>query len=77
MQETQVHPLGQEDLLRKEWLPTPVSLPGEFHGQRNLVDYSPRGPKELDTTEQLMLSLFTFSLNLKAKAIYLMEHSLH
>ena len=22
---------------------TPVSLPGEFHGQRNLVDYSPWG----------------------------------
>ena len=30
---------------------TPVFLPGEFHGQRSLVGYSPRGPKELDTTE--------------------------
>ena len=26
---------------RREWLPTPVLLPGEFHGQRNLVDYRP------------------------------------
>ena len=26
---------------------------GEFHGQRSLVGYSPWGPKELDTTEQL------------------------
>ena len=26
---------------RKEWQPTPVFLPGEFHGQRSLVDYSP------------------------------------
>ena len=25
---------------RKEWLPTPVFLPGEFHGQRSLVGYS-------------------------------------
>ena len=30
--------------------PTPVSLPGEFHGQRSLVGYSPYGHKELDTT---------------------------
>ena len=27
----------------KEWLPTPVFLSGEFHGQRNLADYSPCG----------------------------------
>ena len=26
---------------RKEWLPTPIFLPGEFHGQRSLVGYSP------------------------------------
>ena len=23
------------------WLPTPVFLPGEFHGKRSLEDYSP------------------------------------
>ena len=28
-------------------------LPGKFHGQRSLVGYSPRGRKELDTTERL------------------------
>ena len=32
-------------------------LPGEFHEQRNLVDYSPWDHKESDTTEQLTLSL--------------------
>ena len=32
-------------------------LPGESHGQRSLVGYSPRGPKELDRTERLTLSL--------------------
>jgi len=26
---------------RRKWHPTPV-LPGKFHGQRSLVDYSPR-----------------------------------
>ena len=38
---------------RREWLATPVFLPGEFHEQRNLVGYKPRGRKELDTTERL------------------------
>ena len=38
---------------RREWQPTPVLLHGESHRQRSLVDYSPWGPKELDTTEQL------------------------
>ena len=30
---------------------TPVFLPGESRGQRSLVDYSPWGHKESDTTE--------------------------
>ena len=37
---------------RREWLPTPVSLPGESYGQRSLAGYSPQGCKE-----QLTLSL--------------------
>ena len=36
---------------RREGLPAPVFLPGEFHGQRSLAGYSPWGRKELDTTE--------------------------
>jgi len=36
---------------RREWLPTLIFLPGEFHGQRSLVGYSPWGRKELDRTE--------------------------
>ena len=31
---------------RREWLPTPVFLPGEFYRQRSLVGYSPWGCKE-------------------------------
>ena len=38
---------------RKKWQPTPAFLPGESHGQRSLVGYSPWGHKELDTTEWL------------------------
>ena len=38
---------------RRKWQPTPVLLPGESHGWRSLASYSPRGHKELDTTEQL------------------------
>ena len=35
---------------RREWLPTPVFLPGEFHGQRSLVAAAHRVTKS-DTTE--------------------------
>ena len=48
MRETQVRSLDQEESWRREWLPTLVFLPEEFHGQRSLLDYSPWGPKELD-----------------------------
>ena len=41
MQETQVRSLGQENPLEKGWQPTSVFLPGELHGQRSLVGYSP------------------------------------
>ena len=42
---------------RRKWQPTPVFLPGQSHGQRSLVGYSPWGCKESDTTEQLHLTL--------------------
>ena len=42
---------------KEKWVPTPAFLPGEFHGQRNLVGYSTWGHKESDPTEQLVLSL--------------------
>ena len=57
--------LGFDPCVRKipqwrEWLPTPVFLPRESHGQRSLVGYSPWGHKELDTTEQIIHMLFPF-----------------
>ena len=44
--------LGRSPAWRREWLPTPVFWPGEFHGL-----YSPWGHKESDTTVWLSLSL--------------------
>ena len=70
MQETQVPSLGQEDPLEKEWLPTPVFLPREFHGQRSLADYSPWGRKESDMTEQL--TYFTLSVT-KEKYVLILK----
>ena len=40
---------------RRAQQPTPVFLPGESHGQRSLVGYSPWGHRELDTTEATVL----------------------
>ena len=53
MQETQVWSLGWKIPWRREWLPSPVFLPGESHGQSSLVGYSPWGHKEMDMTERL------------------------
>ena len=50
-QEMWVLSLGWEDLWRRIWQPTPVSLPGESHRQSRVVGYSPWGRKELYTTE--------------------------
>ena len=52
---------GSEDPLEKGMATPPVFLPGESHGQRNLPVCSPLGYKELDTTEQLITHLDTFS----------------
>ena len=40
------------------WHPTPVFLPGKFHGQRSLVGYSPWGHKESDMTEHTAQSIY-------------------
>ena len=46
-----IHNLRYADDRRRQWHPTPVLLPGKFHGQRSLVGYSPRGHKESGTTK--------------------------
>ena len=47
-------------LMRRQWHPTPVLLPGKSHGRRSLVGCSPWGLEESDTTERLH---FHFSLS--------------
>ena len=61
MQEIRVWSLGQEDPLEEEMQPTPVFLPGESHGQRSLVGYSPLDHKELDMTEHTVRYIFYMS----------------
>ena len=47
---------------RRQWHPTPVPLPGKFHGWRSLAGYSPWGHKEADTTKWLhFLSFYNCS----------------
>ena len=44
-------PWGGKIPWRTKWQPTPIFLPGQFHGQRSLVGYSPWDRKESDVTE--------------------------
>ena len=52
---------------RRKWQPTPVFLPGESHGQRNLVGYSPRGRKESGTTKRPYLLCINYQPMLKVR----------
>ena len=57
VQETQemwIRSLSQRlgfNLWRRKWQPTPVFLPGKFHGQRSLAGYSLWDCKDSDMTE--------------------------
>ena len=52
MQETWLQSLGQEDPVEKEMATTAVFLPGQSHGQRNLVGYH-----HLDTTKHTRMQV--------------------
>ena len=53
MQETRVQSLGSKDPLEKGMATHSSILPGEFHEQRRLADYSLWGRKESGLTERL------------------------
>ena len=53
-QEMQIQALGGEDPRSRKWQPTPVFLPGKFHGQRSLAGYSPWGLEKSDMTEHTL-----------------------
>ena len=56
VQETGFDPQVRKIAWRRKWQPTPVLLPGEFHGQRGRIGCSPWNCKESDTTVQLTLT---------------------
>ena len=65
---------------RREWQPTPVFLPEEFHGQRSLVVYSPQGHKELDMTKWLTHTQPYANMGIKpirVKEFFILWCSLH
>ena len=59
---------------RREWIPTPVFWPREFHGQKSLAGYSPWGRKDrarlsMGTHYSLLLPL-TRSMNKIARFVF-------
>ena len=77
MPETRVQSLGWDDPLEKEMQPTPVFLPGKFHGRRSLVGYSPWGRKESYTTEPVHLTSLQHSLYFSYKHSIVLSMSFH
>ena len=59
MQETWVWSLGWKIPWRRTWQPTPAFLPGESPQTEESVGCSPRGHKELDTTEWLSTAQYS------------------
>ena len=55
---------------RKAWQPIPVFLPGESHGQRSLVGYSPQGHKESDTTTETMHTHIWIGCSLRSSCVF-------
>ena len=49
-------------MVRRQWHPTPVLLPGKSHGRRNLEGCSPRGCWGSDTTERRHFHFHIFSI---------------
>ena len=55
----------------REWQPTLVFLPVQFHGQRSLVDHSPRGWQRV--RHHWGTNTFTFIVNSDSLTFYLMS----
>ena len=69
---------GKIPLRRKQQPILVLFLPGEFHGQRSLADYSPWGCKESDRTEHTHTHniLFSLSSEIFMTAISISRHSI-
>ena len=62
---------------RKRWHPTPVLLPGKFHGRRSLVGCGPWDHKQLDMTEQLHFVLWCILSFLEGVVLRCHPHLYH
>ena len=73
--------LSMEDIIYNfiyninEWLPTPVFLPGEFHGQRSLAGYSHWGLTKSQTWLWLILLLWAPLLDQMVKNLPAMQET--
>ena len=47
---------------RRKWQPTPVFLPGKYHGQRSLAGYSPWGVTKTQTWQKWLNTLLNGKL---------------
>ena len=81
--ETWVWSLGWEIPCRREWLPTPVFLPVEFHGQWSMVGYnSPWGEMKhmcmhmLSHTHTHYIYIYMYNIYSLISISYLLELSL-
>ena len=61
---------------RREWLPIPVFMPGEFHGQMSLVGYSPLSCKEWIMIEANNTFTFTAWKYLHNLFLHVGQHSI-
>ena len=55
---------------RREWLLTPVFLPGESHGQRSLAGYSPWDHRESDMIEWLNIQYNSCRYLMRISGLY-------
>ena len=71
-QEMWVWSLAWEVPWRRKWQPTPVFLPEKSQGQRSLVDYNPKGCKELAMTKHNTIC-FKDNINITVVIYYILK----
>ena len=59
------YPWVRKNPWRRKWQPTPIFLPGKFHGQRSMAAYSLWGCKESDRTEHARAHTHTHTIALQ------------
>ena len=61
---------------RREWLPSPVLLPGEFHGQRSLAGYTVHGVAKTQTQLKQLSTVTKVRMN-DLLSVFSFVHKLH